>query len=671
MMFKYLIIIHIFLLSFQVHAQTQWAFKVIGFSSEYTDKGHIYRYRAQQALEIPNKLPAIGSSPCAWSPSKQNEGIEWIHLAFKNPQKIRQVAIGESYHPGSIVEVILFDEAGQSYSVFDISQQKPTQNVVGMFHVFFQLTNYRVKSVKVVLDTRIVKGWNHIDAIAISNSSEPVIPQINTISGLEQKMIEKLPLTINSPFDEIFPIISPDGKSLYFDRKNHPENTKGTYDNDDIWMTTLNGNDWSEPLRLPEPLNNKNHNYVCSVTPDGNALFLGNVYEKDGSASGGVSISYRTEDGWSFPEALEIDQYINMNEYSEFSMANNRKVLIMSIETPESFGDRDIYVSFADDAGKWSKPMNIGARINTAATELTPFLASDNRTLYFSSSGFSGYGGTDMFVCRRIDDTWTNWTKPLNMGPLMNSKDWDISYTVDAKGEYAYYVSYSNSNNNSADIFRVKLPEEARPEPVAIIKGKVLDDANKQPVKAEILYKKLKESNNAGIALSDPSDGNYQITINPGDSYILWAKAKNYYSLVDTIVIPSDKSNQIVLEKDLFLHELSTGKSIRLAVNFVQGEAFLLEESYSELDRVVQMMKENQNMVVLLEGHTDISGNATANKRLSERRVIAVKLYLSQRDIDSSRIKVRAYGETQPLTHERDPESRKRNRRVVFKILEL
>ena len=72
------------------------------------------------------------------------------------------------------------------------------------------------------------------------------------------------------------------------------------------------------------------------------------------------------------------------------------------------------------------------------------------------------------------------------MGPLLNSKDWDISYTVDANGEFAYFVSYANSNNKSADIFRVKLPEEAKPEPVAIITGKVLDEVSKKPVKAEI-----------------------------------------------------------------------------------------------------------------------------------------------------------------------------------------
>ncbi|UZR92751.1 OmpA family protein [Chondrinema litorale] len=655
----------------QLQAEVQWASIVLGFSSEYSKSGQ-FSYRAQQALGKPNKLPVLEDSPCAWSPSEENKGIEWIHLGYNNPMQIQQVAIGENYNAGSIVEIILFDEAGNAHTVYDVSQQNSPDDKEGMFHVLFKLTNYKVVSVKVVLDTKKISGWNHIDAVAISDENEPVFPEIKIVSGVEEKMIEKLPEIINSPYDEVLPVISPDGKTLYFDRKNHPENTQSKYENDDIWMTTLNGSDWSEPIRFVEPLNNKNLNYVCSVTPDGNALLLGNVYEKDGSVKGGVSISYNSENGWSFPEELEIKDYYNMNRYSEFTMANNRKILLMSIETAESIGERDIFVSFADDDGKWSKPLNLGRDINTAAVELTPFLASDNKTLYFSSSGYSGYGGADMFVSRRKDDSWTSWTEPLNMGPLLNSKDWDISYTVDAKGEFAYFVSYANSNNKSADIFRVKLPEEAKPEPVAIITGKVLDEISKKPVKAEIIYRKIDSNKNNGIALSNSSNGNYKITVSPGEKYILWAKAKNYYSLLDTLIITNADGQIANLKKDLYLRPLVAGESISLhQVNFVQGEAFLLSESYNELNLIVQMMKDNETMTILLEGHTDISGNAVANKRLSEQRVIAVKQYLCQHDIEPERIKLKAYGESRPLTTERDPESRKRNRRVAFKILEL
>jgi len=647
-------------------AYVQWASQVTGFSSEYTDKGHFYRYRTQQILGKPNKLPAKGSSPCAWSPAKQNAGLEWIEVAFQNPQRIRQVAVGESFNPGCIVGIDLISERGQ---ILEVNLQMAKSTPDGMFHAYFALTSAKIVKVRVTLDTRLVDGWNHLDAIAISDENMPVKAEIQIIEGLEENMIEPLPQTVNSPYDEILPIISPDGNTLYFDRKNHPQNTVGDYVNDDIWVTTLSNGTWTEARRLSQPLNNGNHNYVCSVMPDGNALLLGNVYKEDGSAFGGVSITYRDSAQWSFPEPLKIEEYQNLNEYSEFSLSNNRKILVMAIEMDDSYGDRDIYVCFANEQGLWSKPLNLGKNINTAATELTPFLAADNRTLYFSSAGFSGFGNTDMFVSKRLDETWTNWSEPLNMGPLLNSADWDISYTVDAAGEFAYFVSYANTNNNSADIFRVKLPKQAKPDPVMLLSGYVYDEFTKMPLKAEILFKEQKIQKEVGVALSDSRNGAFKLALKPDNTYVLWTNAKNYYSVSDTVSLSASNASTPL---KLYLRPLEVGATIALEqVNFIRGAAFFLEESYAELDRMVQMMQESSSMMILLEGHTDISGNKQANKILSENRVLAVKQYLVERGIEATRIKLKAYGETRPLTYKRDEASKKRNRRVVFRVLQL
>ena len=651
-----------------VTAQTQWASRLIAFSSEYTDNGHPKRYRAQQVLGKPNKLPAIGSSPCAWSPARQNMGTEWIEVGFEVPQAIQQVAIGESYNPGAILKVEALGEKGQALTIYEAGKDGASRTADGLFHVYTERTNFKVSSIRVILDTRQAQGWNHLDAIGISNSTLPIKVEIRIVKGIEPESIEPLPAIINSPYDEVLPVISPDGKTLYFDRKNHPDNTKGNYINDDIWVSYYSNDDWTEPFRLKEPLNNTNHNYVCSVMPGGNELLLGNVYEKDGRATGGVSITYKEGENWSFPEPLEIAEYKNMNEYSEFSLSSNRKVLVMAIETEKSYGDRDIYVSFANEQNKWSAPLNLGPQINTPATELTPFLAADNRTLFFASAGFSGFGNTDMFVSKRLDDTWQNWSEPLNMGPLLNSEDWDISYTVDALGEYAYFISYANTNNSSADIFRVKLPKEVRPEPIALLDGKVFDAQTKLPIKAEIIYQEIGANKEAGLVQARPKDGAFQITLPPQKQFILWARAKNYFSLTDTVSVKTDGRNY----KEIYLKPLIVGDIIALnQVNFVQGEAFFLNSSYTELDRITQMMLQSETMQILLEGHTDVSGNAAANMELSESRVKAVKQYLVERGVAPERIKLRAYGETRPLTTKRDDASKRKNRRVVFRVLEL
>ncbi len=647
---------------------TQWASRLIAFSSEYTDKGHPHRYRAQQILGKPNKLPAIGSSPCAWSPAKQNRGTEWIEVEFERAQFVQQVVIGESFNSGCIVKVEAIGSEGETIIVYEAGKHGASRTADGLFHVYMQKTAFKIKRVRVTLDTRQVIGWNHLDAIAISDSTIPIKVLIRLVGDIKPEAIEPLPASVNSPYDEILPVISPDGKTLYFDRKNHPKNIKSEYANDDIWVSSFIEGSWSEPTHLKGPLNNENHNYVCSVMPGSNALLLGNIYEKDGRASGGVSISYKENGNWTFPEALQITGYQNINEYSEFALSSNRKVLVMAIETNSSYGDRDIYVSFANENGEWSEPLNLGPQINTAATELTPFLAADNKTLFFSSAGFSGFGNTDMFVSKRLDDSWTKWTEPLNMGPLLNSEDWDISYTVDALGEYAYFVSYANTNNNSADIFRVKLPQDAKPEPIALLEGNVYDAETKQPIMAEILYKQIDMPKETGIVRSNPEDGAFTVALSPEKKYLIWAKAKNYYALADTVMISINKNPR----KKIFLKPLKIGETIALnRINFVKGEAFFLEESYPELDRLTQMMLESETLHILLEGHTDISGNARANQALSESRVLAVKGYLTERGVEANRIELKAYGETKPLTYQRDEASKRKNRRVVFKVLGL
>ena len=142
----------------------------------------------------------------------------------------------------------------------------------------------------------------------------------------------------------------------------------------------------------------------------------------------------------------------------------------MTIVREEGFGDNDIYVSFIQKNKTWSVPKNIGGIINTAGVESSPFLAADGKTMYFSSDGFSGFGKRDLYMTKRLDDTWTNWTEPVNLGNVINSEENESYYSIPASGEYAYFVSSKKSLGKS-DIFRIKLPNEIKPAPVSLISG--------------------------------------------------------------------------------------------------------------------------------------------------------------------------------------------------------
>ncbi len=443
-------------------AQTvQWASKVITYSSQYGEQ----QFSAQQVLGKPNVLPIFVESPCAWSPEKaQRETLEYIQVGFDQPMQVQQVAIAENFNAGAVVKVELIDTRGKFHTILENPKPALPDDLGQMNLIRVPLTDYKVQSVKIYLDTRLVESWNHIDAIGISDGDAPILAEINLIKDITWEAApENLGPNINSMHDEIMPIISGDGKSLFFDRKDHPDNTAGIV-NDDVWIARLNSEGhWGPANNVGPPINNKGHNFLCATSFDGKTALLGNAYEPDGSMKSGLSMAHSIGETWSMPKNLLIDDFYNNNKFSEFTMSHDCKVIVMTIQRKGSLGAKDLYVSFGDSLSNYSVPMNLGSEINSAGSEMSPFLAADNKTLYFASDGFSGYGNKDVFMSRRLDETWTHWTEPVNLGPVINSKKWDAYFSVPADGEFAYFCSEKDAIGKT-DIYRVKLPEGLRPE---------------------------------------------------------------------------------------------------------------------------------------------------------------------------------------------------------------
>ena len=185
------------------------------------------------------------------------------------------------------------------------------------------------------------------------------------------------------------------------------------------------------------------------------------------------------------PQRLIIEGFTNTNAFVSYFLAAGGKTMLMSIEMPNSNGGLDIYVSFIKANKTWSRPLNIGKSINTFQAEATPYLASDGKTLYFASEGHLGYGSYDIFMTKRLDDTWLNWTKPVNLGPKVNSVYADLSFSIPASGDIAYTYVLRNKTNLT-DIYSIALSPEVKPEPVTIVIGRVLDAKTGKPIGAKI-----------------------------------------------------------------------------------------------------------------------------------------------------------------------------------------
>jgi len=140
-----------------------------------------------------------------------------------------------------------------------------------------------------------------------------------------------------------------------------------------------------------------------------------------------------------------IYKYYNKSKFTNNYLANDGKTLLMALERNDSYGGLDIYVSFLDKSGLWSKPLNLGPDVNTAADDFAPFVAADGVTMYYATDGFATYGKNDIFVTRQLEELWKKWSVPFNLGPVINTPGSDAYYTIPASGEYAYFVSDRNS----------------------------------------------------------------------------------------------------------------------------------------------------------------------------------------------------------------------------------
>ena len=477
---------------------------------------------------------------------------------------------------------------------------------------------------------------------------------------------------LNTTYSEISPSISADGNTMYFIRTNHPMNTKGAEKSQDVWVSDIsNGLSNAKAEHLENPFNKKTNNSVVGISPDGNSMMIKGRYGAGGKYQGlGFSKVHKTKNGWSELIPQEIEGYADMSKgkYISAQWTTDGKHIMISMSEKSKDDDQDMYVSHLNTNGTWSRPISLGKLVNTTNDENGPYLASDGKTLYFSSDRKGGEGNNDIWMSQRKDNSWDNWSKPVNLGPEVNTEGWDAYYTIDAQGKYAYMVTRENTIGE-ADIVRIKLKEEVQPDPVVLVTGFVLDQKTNEPVSARISYNGIDDNKNYGNANSDPNSGKYTIVLPYGVNYEFTASASNYIGVSDNLnLIKVGKYK--VIKKDLVLVPIEVGATVRLNnIFFETGKSNLKTSSYAELDRVVNFLNTNQKVTIEISGHTDNVGAKKSNQLLSQKRAKAVTDYIINKGILNSRLTSVGYGFEKPLTENSTKKGRKLNRRVEFTIL--
>lgn len=645
----------------------QWSFRVLDFSSQKESKA----YSAKQVLGKPNVLPANGARATAWQP-KGNLKEEFIKVGFQVPIVPKQIVIGESFHPGYVSQVFVYDASGKEQ---EISSFKPKSSTLAsrLLNINTSEIDFAVFAVKVVFKPSKSIGIG-IDAIGITESAKTVEFKLNQAEVIKSNMVSiKMDTTVNSPYQEFGPLVTPDGNMLYFGRREDPNNIGGKEDSEDIWHSNWNDkkHHWEKAKNMGAPLNNTFPNFINSISPDGNTILLGNSYLPDGKMDGGASLSFRTDTGWSFPRRLIIEDEENRNPKANFFLANSQKVVLMSIERKkETFGDRDIYASFLKSDSTWTKPLNLGNIVNTIGVEAAPFLAADERTLYYTSTGLAGYGGSDIYVTRRLDDSWTNWTEPENLGPIVNTAFDESYFTISAHGNKVYYCS-EGEKEGDYDMYTLELPKILKPLPVVFVRGNVLDSKTNQPVPmVKIVFDNLNTGIEVGVAMSSPMTGEFGIILPVGSEYGYLAEKAGYVS-VHAHMDLTNHTEYSDIRKDLYLTPIETGQIVVLNNAFFDFNKYTLrKESYPELNRVAKLLANSPSIKIEVSGHTDNVGLIAYNDLLSYNRANTVVAYLiAKSGVKPDRIVLKHYGEEKPIADNKTESGRQLNRRVEFKIL--
>ncbi len=508
-------------------------------------------------------------------------------------------------------------------------------------------------------------------------------------AGIGQRLNTNSFQLVNTSADELNPVISPDGRSQYITVANHPENIGGKKDPGDIWVSVLTeDNQWSAPVHAGSGLNDNAFNAVAGFSADGSQLFLLSHYGGSGNTSRtqGISVSRSTGNGWSKPENIAIPYFQNKSGVLSGYIIPNQSAFIFSAETYGSRGVEDIYVCTKNSNGTWSEPRNLGGTINTRFQELSPSLSDDGKTLYFSSNSRKGLGSFDVYSSTRLDDSWTSWSAPENLGSTINSEGRELYYRPYEKVGYALYTSTKNSDGyGDVKVFLSDDPviKDSIPSPPDTIKivaiereptvdkrvriyGKVSNSKTGEPITASILF----TSSAINESLQASLDNGYNVVVPSTEEYTVKIEAVGYISTLEKLDIQTYEMKE--LEMNFKLQPVELGTTVNLKdVLFEQGKTNLLAQSYPELDLVISFLKSNPNVKIELAGHTDNRGIPAQNLKLSQARVEKVKSYLVSKGIGAKRISGKGYGGSKPIASNDTEETRLFNRRVEFVIKKL
>lgn len=533
--------------------------------------------------------------------------------------------------------------------------------------VYFKNQDY--KNAKIFYNKYLMNGSPRKELVDKINS---MIPICNFRDSLMQNpvncKIRNLGSNVNSPGYEYVNAVSLDESLMYFTRKDANINSNENIFTANSAVNEAGERNWGSVKEIGKPISTDGNEGALCVSPDGTVIILTICNRRDTYGSCDLYFSNKLIDGWSEPINLGPD--VNTKQWeSQPTFAADGKTLYFVSNRSGGFGGSDIYMSKMDEKGYWSRPENLGPNINTSADEMSPFIHSDQKTLYFSSKGHLGMGGADLFVSKIGKDG--KWQKPTNLGYPINTKDDEINLLLNASGTQAYISSQREDTKGFTDIYTFDLPQSVRPEFMAFIKGKVFDKETFKPLWAKFEILDMTQDSVIISSWSDPTNGEFIMSLPVDKNYALNVSCKGYLFYSHSFSLENYKKQNKTEILEIPMQAIKIGESVTLKnIFFATNKSELLPESRAELNKLVKFLKSMTDITIEISGHTDNVGTDAYNNVLSNDRANAVYNYLINNGIPSERLSYKGYGKTKPIDTNDTEEGRANNRRTEFKIID-
>lgn len=502
------------------------------------------------------------------------------------------------------------------------------------------------------------------DQRAIAFKKEPnYIPRLNDL----QKMFDSKTIDINSDKSDFGAVLTADNTLYFASARNTSRKNYGWTDEPflDLYKATRNSDGtFSKPTAAEGAVNSKFHDGPAAVSADGNTMYFTSetfrerIFDKDKDKKvkfGNVGLFKATKvDGkWGNIQPLPF----NNKDYNvgNPSLSKDGKTLYFASNMPGTLGGSDIWKVAVTGDNTYGTPENLGDKINSAGRENFPFITDDNK-LYYSSDAKQGFGALDVFV---VD--LEKGTEAKNLGKPINSEKDDFAFTFNKEQNVGFY----SSNRTGQDDIFMAIP----------VCGVQLNTTVKNAKTGEIL-------SSAAVAILDDRNNVIETKYTTAAGLVTYGtecdKAYTLQVSKDGFVsktIPVDKSKggelPIVAELDPIDVIVTETEVILNDIFFEYNKSNITKEGAFELDKLVQVMKNNANMVIMVKSHTDNRGTDSFNMNLSDRRAKSTVQYIVSKGIAKDRISGKGYGESEPKVQceKCTDEEHAKNRRSEFMIV--